>query len=73
MKPSANFGEFPFPDVGKLCVMVPVFTENWVRFSTRLDDVTQTVRFELVNRKHGYHHPRHPDKEKPAPSHSDSQ
>ena len=39
----------PFPDVGRLCVMVPIFMENWLRFSARLDDVTQTVRFELVD------------------------
>jgi hypothetical protein len=33
-----NFGEHPFPDIGRLCVMVPIRTENWLRFSARLDE-----------------------------------
>jgi hypothetical protein len=27
--------------------MDPIRTENWLRFSARLDDVTWTVHFEL--------------------------
>ena len=46
-----KFREHPFPDVGKLCVMVPVMTENWLRFSARLDEGDPEVRFELALRR----------------------
>jgi hypothetical protein len=36
------------PDVGRLCVMVPKKTENWLRFSARLDDGAPEVRFDRV-------------------------
>jgi hypothetical protein len=32
-----------------VCVMFPKCTESWLRFTARLDDVTRTVRFELVD------------------------
>jgi hypothetical protein len=35
-----------FPDVGKLCVIVPLCTENVLRFSVQLDDEAPEVRFE---------------------------
>jgi hypothetical protein len=41
------FGQF-LPDVGKLCVMVPIKTENWLHFSARLADGTPEVHFELT-------------------------
>jgi hypothetical protein len=37
-----------FPDVGRLCVIVPLCTENWLRFSARLDDEVPEVRFERM-------------------------
>jgi hypothetical protein len=39
-----------FPDVGRLCVMVPKKTEYWLRFSARLADGALGVRFELMAR-----------------------
>jgi hypothetical protein len=32
-----------FPDVGRLCVIVPIKTENRLHFSVRLDDSTPEV------------------------------
>jgi hypothetical protein len=46
--PGAKFREAPFPDVGHLCVIVPLCTENVLRFSVRLDDGAPAVRFERV-------------------------
>jgi hypothetical protein len=46
----AYFREHPFPDVGRLCVMVPKKTEYWLRFSARLADGALGVRFELMAR-----------------------
>jgi hypothetical protein len=46
----AKFVERTFPDVGRLCVMVPKKTENRLRFSVRLADGTPEVRFELAFR-----------------------
>jgi hypothetical protein len=43
-----NFREHPFPDVGRLCVMVPLCTDNRLRFSARLDEGAPEVRFEWV-------------------------
>jgi hypothetical protein len=37
-----------FPDVGRLCVIVPLCTENWLRFSAVLHDVAPDVRFEKI-------------------------
>jgi hypothetical protein len=31
-----------------MCVIVPKCTENWLRFSARLDNGTPEVRFEWV-------------------------
>jgi hypothetical protein len=45
-----KFREHPFPDVGKLCVIFPLCTENRLRFSIRLDDGGPEVRFELAVR-----------------------
>jgi hypothetical protein len=45
-----NFLEHTFPDVGRLCVMVPIRTEKWLRFSSQLDDGTVEVCFERVIR-----------------------
>jgi hypothetical protein len=46
----SNFRESDFPDVGRLCVMVPKKTEYWLRFSARLADGALGVRFELMAR-----------------------
>ena len=43
---SLNFAEHDFPDVGRLCVIVPLCTENRLRFSTRLDNGSPEVRLE---------------------------
>jgi hypothetical protein len=48
--PYADFGEFDFPDVGLLCVIVPIKTENWMHFSARLDNGTPEVRLERAVR-----------------------
>ena len=45
----ANFGEHPFPDVGWICVIVPLCTENVLRFSAVLHDVAPSVRFERLS------------------------
>jgi hypothetical protein len=42
------FVELFFPDVGRLCVMVPLCTENALRFSARLDEGAPEVRFERI-------------------------
>jgi hypothetical protein len=34
--------------IASTCVMVPVRTENWLRFSARLDDGAPQVRFERI-------------------------
>jgi hypothetical protein len=47
---NAKFAEHPFPDVGRLCVMVPIRTENWLRFSARMHDGASEVRFERAVR-----------------------
>jgi hypothetical protein len=42
-------GNTPFPDVGRLCVMVPKCTEDWLRFSARLHDgAPEEVRFKRM-------------------------
>ena len=41
----ADFRELSFPDVGRLCVIVPLRTESRFRFSATLD---QEVEVELV-------------------------
>jgi hypothetical protein len=46
-----NFGEHPFPDIGRLCVIVPIKTESWLHFNARLDDGTPEVRFEMALRR----------------------
>jgi hypothetical protein len=46
--PYADFGERDFPDVGRLCVMVPKKTESMLRFSARLHDGAPEVRFEWI-------------------------
>jgi hypothetical protein len=39
----------PSPDVGRLCVIVPLCTENRLRFSAALEDgALPEVRFERV-------------------------
>jgi hypothetical protein len=43
----ATLGQEPEKEL--TCVIVPLCTENWLRFSARVDDVTRTVRFELVD------------------------
>ena len=43
---SATVGEGPEKEL--TCVMVPIRTENALRFSARLDDGAQEVRFEWV-------------------------
>jgi hypothetical protein len=48
--PYADFGERDFPDVGRLCVIVPKKTENALHFSARLADGTPEVRFERAVR-----------------------
>jgi hypothetical protein len=40
-----NFPEQTFPDVGRLCVLVPLCTENRLRFSATLG---QEPRVEVV-------------------------
>jgi hypothetical protein len=45
-----GFREHPFPDVGRLCVLLPIRTENRLHFSVRLDEGDPEVRFELVLR-----------------------
>jgi hypothetical protein len=39
------FGQF-LPDVGRLRMLVPICTENWLRFGVRLDDEAPEVSFE---------------------------
>jgi hypothetical protein len=46
----ANFGEHPIPDVGWICVLLPIQTENRLLFSARLHDGTPEVRFGLAFR-----------------------
>jgi hypothetical protein len=41
-----NFSDGLFPDVGRLCVIIPLCTENWLRFSAILDEGAPEVRFE---------------------------
>jgi hypothetical protein len=41
---SATLGEDP--EIDMACVIVPVCTENWLRFSARLDDSAPEVSFE---------------------------
>jgi hypothetical protein len=43
-----NCPEQTFPDVGRLCVLLPIRTENRLRFSVHLDDGVPEVRFERV-------------------------
>src|SRR5215217_4354294 len=40
------FVEHAFPDVGRLCVIVPICTENRLHFSVRLDEGDPEVHFE---------------------------
>ena len=44
----ADLRENPFPAVGKLCVIVPLCTENGLRFSARLAEGAPEVRFEWI-------------------------
>jgi len=37
-----------FASCALLCVIVPLCTENWLRFSARLDNEVTMVRFERV-------------------------
>jgi hypothetical protein len=46
----ADLRENPFPDIGRLCVLVPKKTENALRFSARLDDGTPEMRFDWAAR-----------------------
>jgi hypothetical protein len=39
-----SFRENPFPDVGRLCMLLPIRTEDALLFSARLDD-QQAHRF----------------------------
>jgi hypothetical protein len=39
-----------FPDVGRLCVIVPLCTENALYFSAKLADRVPEVRLERVGR-----------------------
>ena len=41
---SATLGEEPKIELA--CVMVPICTQNWLRFTARLDDEAPEVRFE---------------------------
>jgi hypothetical protein len=50
----ADFRERTFPDVGQTCVLVPKKTENWLRFSARLDNGLPEVRFERLGSKQAY-------------------
>jgi hypothetical protein len=43
-----RFGEFSVQDESSTCVIVPLCTENWLRFSARLDNKVTVVRFERV-------------------------
>jgi hypothetical protein len=43
-----NARAHPFPDVGWICVLVPLCTENGLRFSARLADGTPEVHLERV-------------------------
>jgi hypothetical protein len=47
MRPSENTD---FPDVGRVCVIVPIKTENRLHFSVRLDNGTPEVRLERTVR-----------------------
>jgi hypothetical protein len=42
----ADFRERTIPDVGQTCVIVPICTENALRFSTRLGDGAPEVHLE---------------------------
>ena len=44
-----KFREDPFPDVGKLCVIVPLCTENRLHVSVRLNEGAPEVRFERMS------------------------
>jgi hypothetical protein len=41
-----DFGEDPFPDKGRLWVIVPVYTETSLHFSALLHDGAPVVSFE---------------------------
>ena len=45
---SATLGEEP--EIELAWVMVPLCTENWLRFNARLDDGASEVRFERAVR-----------------------